>query len=224
MTPASYEFTRGGWASEAFETIASLGVIAIAVCGLAGMYAPILAAAGTIVFGVALTANGARLLHIYNRTSARDEWAWSGPLRFSVLAAGAIGAALAIFALFGSDPAFLTPIASVLFGAGLVLRSNVVWELSFREFVRSAGGASRMEQAQAVGNDAAVFALSGFVSGALGAIAAAGGPNDLTLNLVSLLIASSTLVLWSRVAMAVTARLLQPMSFVRQRAAAGRRL
>ncbi len=205
---ASYDYARGGLASEIFEAIASLAAIAIAACGLAGIYAPILAAAATIVFGVALAANGVRVLHRYKRIGAHNGMVWTGPLRFSVLVAGLMGAALAVFALFGADPAFLTPVASILFGAGLVLKSNATWELSVLELVGADKDAILLRRLGAAGNDAAVFALSGFVAGAVGAIAAAGGPNDLALNLVAIVIAASTLVLWSRVAMTVAVRVL----------------
>ncbi|MEK4035935.1 hypothetical protein WOC76_20110 [Methylocystis sp. IM3] len=215
--PASYDYGQGGWASEIFEVLASLAAIALAVCGLTGILAPILAAAATIVLGVALAADGVGLLRRYKWTGGRDEGAWSAPLRFAVLVAGLMGAALAVFALFGADPAFLMPVASALFGAGLILRSNVVWELSLRELAHSTKRDSLSLRAEAAGNDAAVFALAGFVSGALASIAAAGGPNDLTLNLVAIVVAASTLVLWSRVAMAVAARLLQPTLFIRRR-------
>ncbi len=196
--------------SEIFEAIASLGAGVMAICGLVGIYAPIMAAAATIVFGAALAADGARILRDYHRTVASRVRISSGPLRFSVLAAGLVGASLAIFALFGADPAFLTPLASVVFGAGVVLKSNVAWELSVFRLVGATNGVGRGDLEN--GNDAAALALSGFISGALGAISMAGSRNDLTLNLIALVVAAFTMALWSRIAVAAIARLARPIS------------
>jgi hypothetical protein len=196
--------TRAGWTYEAFDVVASLSAIALAACGLAGVVAPIMAVAATIVFGVALAANGARLLRCYARRDA------SGPLRYSIVVAGMAGAALAVIALAGADPAVLTPVASMVFGAGLVLKSNVLWELQSVHEI----GAGQSEGA-ATGGSPAFLSLAGFTSGALGAIAAAGGPNDLTLNLAALIVAASALVLSSASATAVTARIVRPFSLTR---------
>lgn len=196
--------------SEIFEIVASLGAAVMAICGLVGIYAPIMAAAATIVFGVALAANGARIIRHYDRIDVERREISSGLLRFSVLVAGLIGAALAVFALFGVNPAFLTPLAGVVFGAGVVLKSNVAWELSLLRLAGQNDSARRGDFSE-IGNDAAGLALSGFASGALGAIAMAGGPNDLTLNLVALVVAASSLALWRRMAVSLMALLARPI-------------
>lgn len=217
--PASRDSAPDEWASELSQAIASLGAVAIALCGLTGIYAPIMAAVATIVLGVALAWNGNRLLRSYKQARSYGDGVWNGPLRFSALVAGLTGAALGVFALFGADPACLTPVASVIFGAGLVLRSNMARQL------RLLGTASATDEAQSNRNildettetDAAVLALAGFTSGALGAIAAAGDANDLALNLIAILVLASTLVLWSKVTMAVTTRIILPISLISNR-------
>lgn len=202
----------GDVVSEIFEAIASLGAAVMAICGIVGIYAPIMAAAAAIVFGVALAANGSRVLRRYDQIAAHR----SGPLRFSILIAGLMGAALAVFALFGADSAFLTPLASVVFGAGLVLKSNVAWELFLLGLVGATDSVDRGRGVcNEIGGDAVGLALSGFASGALGAIAMAGGPNDLTLNLIALMVAASTLALWSRSAVTVMGLLARPISLGR---------
>jgi len=227
MRPSVFNST-GGVASEIFETMASLAAAVLAMCGLGGIYAPIMAAVATIVFGAALAVNGARLLRDYDQFAADGVQTSSGSLRFSVLFAGLIGAALAIFALFGVDPAVLTPLASVVLGVGVILKSNVVWELSLLGFSDAAGDDAyrlrRRSAFNAIGNDAAGLALSGFVSGALGAIAVAGVPNDLTLNLIAILIAASTRALWSRIALGAMAALARPISLTAGHASITRKL
>ncbi|MEK4031827.1 hypothetical protein WOC76_01630 [Methylocystis sp. IM3] len=223
----SLDDAPGGVASEIFEAIASLGAAVLAICGLVGIYAPIMAAVATIVFGVALAANGARNLRDYDQIIADGVGASSGPLRFSVLVAGVMGAALAIFALFGADPAVLTPLASVIFGAGVVLKSNIAWELSSLRLVGATHGAERLRRRGAfnsIGNYAAGVALSGLASGALGAIAMAGGPNDLALNLIAIVVAAFTLALGSRIAVTVMALLARPISLMGNRASVARKL
>lgn len=214
MSPASISFPRVP-TSELFELGASLAVIAIAICGLAGIYAPILAAAATIVVGAALMANGTRLLESYHEASSPSDASYyeasSTPLPSSVFVTGFLGAALAVFALLGVFPALLTPVASVIFAAGLVLKSNVAWQLHMLRVInaiRSSRDVSRLGLAnEIIATDAAIFALSGLAAGALGAIAAAGDANDLALNLIALLVVASTLAFSSQTTLIVTARL-----------------
>ncbi len=208
----SRDYSQGGWASELFEVIASLGAVAIAACGLSGIYPAILAPVATVVLGVAFAGNGNRLLRSYEHI--RDRGGRNGVLRFSVVVAGLVGAALGVFALVDVDPAFLTPIASAVFGAGLVLKSNAVWELRLLEVSGATKVAWLRRDFTSIDADPAVFALSGFVSGALGAIAAAGNRNDLTLNLVAIVIAASTLAVMSRLAMVAMTRCASPIALV----------
>ncbi len=214
MSPASISFPRIP-TSELFEMGASLAVVAMAICGLAGIHAPIMAATATIVVGAALMANGSRLLESYHEASFRTDSSYyeasNTPLPASVFATGFLGAALAIFALLGIFPGLLTPVASVIFAAGLVLKSNVAWQLHMLRVVsaiKSSREVNRLALAnEIVATDAAIFALSGLVAGALGAIAAAGDVNDLALNLIALLVVASTLALSSQTTLIVTARL-----------------
>jgi hypothetical protein len=189
---------------------------AIAICGLTGIYAPIMAAVATIVLGVALAGDGNRLLRNYKQARSGGDSLRNGPLRFSVLVAGLVGGALGLFALLDADPAFLTPVASVVFGAGLVLRSNIAWQLRLLETDDDQPNRNLLNQTTET--DATVFGLSGFVSGALGAIAAAGNVNDLTLNLIAILVLASTLVIWSKVTMVVATKSILPISLILKRA------
>lgn len=210
----SRDYSQGGWASELFEVIASLGAVTIAACGLSGIYPTILAPVATIVLGAALVGDGNRLLRSYEHARSRG---WNSLLRFSVAVAGLIGGALGVFALFGIDPAFITPFGSAVFGAGLVLKSNAAWELRLLGVDVATEGAQARGELMSVDADQAIVALSGFVSGALGAIAASGARNDLTINLVAIIVAASTLVVMSRLAMMAIARCLSPLALATHR-------
>ncbi len=208
----------GGWASDLFEAIASLAVIAVAICGLAGIYAPILAAVATIVLGATFAAHGTRILRNYEQDSALSERS-TNPLRFSMVVAGLLGVLLGVVALFDVNAAYLTPIASILFGAGLVLKSSVAWELRLLHIdVVSGVQAKSAVVSILIENDSSIIALSGFVSGALGTSAAAGATNDLTLNLIALVVAASVLALGSKAAMRVALQFSAPLSLARNRA------
>ncbi|HEY8162196.1 MAG: hypothetical protein ACR650_16230 [Methylocystis sp.] len=230
MSPSSIYFPRIP-TSELFELGASLAVIAMAICGLAGIHAPILAAAATIVFGAALMMNGSRLLRSYRGMSYRSDSspsessyfeAWSNNLPTAVFVTGFLGATLAVFALFGLFPAFLTPVASVIFSAGLVLKSNVAWQLHLLGVLNAIKNGRRVDQtgfaSELIASDSAIYALSGLVAGALGAISAAGDANDLALNLIALLVLASTLTVSSQTTLIVTARLAHAISQSRSRA------
>lgn len=210
----------GGWASDLFEAIASLAVVAIAACGLVGIYAPILAAVATIVLGATFAAQGTSILRSYEQDRALHARSMR-PLRYSMVVAGLFGMVLGVIALFDVNPALLTPIASILFGAGLVLKSSVAWELRLlRIDVISGVLAKSAVVSLLIRNDAPIIALSGFVSGALGASAAAGAPNDLTLNLIALVVAASALALGSKAAMRLALRFSAPIPLPQNRTTA----
>lgn len=129
------------------DAISGVAVIVLAVCGLADIQAPIMAATATIVFGMALFIQTGAALSEYSQiipVSRVKPIPFNGLSRGSlavVLLVGAAGIILGVLALLDINSAVLTPIATIAFGAALVLRSTSDWAIftpaSVREIRRS---------------------------------------------------------------------------------------
>jgi hypothetical protein len=184
------------------DDIGGVATVLLAVFGLAGLYAPILAAIATILFGVALLVQGRALLAQY--TQASVEVAAKTPfidsaaaVRFAVILLGAGGAALGVLALLDVNSAVLTPIASIIFGAGLVLSSASAWHLNAIRRASATGEASARDMLanQLALDSFGVQTFAGLTAMILGVLATLGVTYDLTFNLVALLILGSALIL-----------------------------
>ncbi|MBG0795007.1 hypothetical protein IYY11_16760 [Methylocystis sp. H62] len=188
------------------DAIGGLATVIIAIVGLSGVNAPMMASIATIVFGVALLIQGGAMLSEYaqiifpagSRTTNVE--GFGGSSLSVVFLVGAAGIVLGILSLLGVEPATLTPIAAIAFGSALVLSSNAVWQLHVlgQESLRSrdqigAGGGEILASELAFGS-AGIQALSGLAVIVLGILAIAGAANDLTLNLVALLALGATVV------------------------------
>jgi hypothetical protein len=184
------------------DDIGGVATVLLAVFGLAGLYAPILAAIASILFGVALLVQGRALLAQY--TLASVEVAAKTPvidsaaaIRFAVILLGAGGAALGVLALLDVNSAVLTPIASIIFGAGLVFSSASAWHLNAIRRASATGEASARDMLanQLALDSFGVQTFAGLTAMILGILATLGVTYDLTFNLVALLILGSALIL-----------------------------
>ena len=116
--------------------------------------------------------------------------------RSAVILLGAGGIALGVLSLLDFNSAVLTPIASILFGSALVLSSVSVWHLNVVRRASKGEESSRDILANQMAFDSAgIQIFGGFAAVVLGILAASGTRNDLTFNLVALLILGSALVL-----------------------------
>lgn len=184
------------------DDIGGVATVLLAVFGLAGLYAPILAAIASILFGVALLVQGRALLAQYTvasvevaaNTAVIDS---AAAIRVAVILLGAGGAALGVLALLDVNSAVLTPIASILFGAGLVFSSVSAWHLNAirRAAAKGEASASDMLANQVALDSLGVQTFAGLTAIILAILATLGVTYDLTLNLVALLILGSALIL-----------------------------
>jgi hypothetical protein len=191
------------------DAIGGIATIVLAVCGLAGIHPPMMAAVATIVFGIALLIQGGTMLSecaaIYfpqNVTSAASTDQFGGTSLSALFLVGAAGIVLGVLALLGIESAVLTPVATIAFGTALVLSSNAVWHIYTlqRASMKAANPTSESIGREILASDmasgsAAIQALAGLAAIVLGVLAVAGNRFDLTLNLSALLILGATIVL-----------------------------
>jgi hypothetical protein len=205
-----------------FELVTGVAAIVLAICGLADIAPPILAATASIILGAAFVGDGIRLLTRYARLSppADGPRLWSEALGANIASAvfitGVLATILGVLALCGVNSAVLTPFASVALGTGLVLRSNALWQLHLRvesaSNLRGSKGVTPGGREDDLGDMTGVQALAGLAATILAALAVAGNQYDLTLNLVALLVLSSAFVLTASVTASVITTLARPLS------------
>jgi len=189
------------------DAIGGLATIVIAIVGLSGVNAPMLAAIATIVFGAALLIQGGTMLSEYARimfpagsTATQVEGFGGGSLSVVFLVAVA-GIVLGVLALLGIQPTALIPIATIAFGSALLLSSNTVWQLHAlgQESLRSKAGAIPSSgdtlACELAFGSAGVQGLAGLAVIVLGVLALVGVANGLTLNLVAFVALGATLLL-----------------------------
>jgi hypothetical protein len=202
--------------------IAGVATIALAICGLVGVYPPFLAEAATIVFGAALMIQGGTMRCETAQiappkgleTLPIDEFGGAGPS--IVFLTGAVGIVLGVLALLGLDSGVLTPIASVAFGVALVLSGNAAWRLCLLKHAlgdRQGGsplGPSQVLAMEMASSTAVIQAFVGLAAVVLGVLALSGNRNDLDLNLVALLALGGALILSGGVLSALVLSLIRP--------------
>jgi hypothetical protein len=173
------------------ESVAGAGAIILSVLGLVGMFSKLFAAIATLAIGGAfLLGAGAtavelsRLLSGDTRRWVRGEIASGATVEFFVGAAGII---LGILALLGRLPYALMPVATIIYGAGLLLSSGATAKLNSC-LVHGNGEHERAERIAgdvlygAAGADV-LIGLGGIVLGILGLA----GFVPLTLSLVAMI-------------------------------------
>ncbi|MGD9545467.1 MAG: hypothetical protein AB7F41_13250 [Methylocystis sp.] len=188
------------------DAIGGIATVIIAIVALSGVNAPLLASIATIVFGAALIVQAGAMLSEYAQIifpagsrTVNVEGFGGGSLAV-VFLAGAAGIVLGVLSLLGIEPSTLTPIAAIAFGSALVLSSNAVWQLHVlgQESLKSRGqmgdGNGEMLASEVAFGSAGIQALSGLAVIVLGILALVGVANDLTLNLVALLVLGATVV------------------------------
>ncbi|MBM3562117.1 MAG: hypothetical protein FJX16_02325 [Alphaproteobacteria bacterium] len=184
------------------DDIGGIVTVLLAIFGIAGLYAPILAAIATILFGVALLAQGRTLFAHYTQASVEviAKTPVSDPAAYAPIAVillSAAGAALGVLALLDVNSAVLTPIASIIFGAALVLSSVSAWRLNAISRASAKGQASLrdMLEYQMAFDSLGVQTFAGLAAIIFGILGASGATYDLTFNLMALLILGSALIL-----------------------------
>jgi len=187
------------------DAIGGLATVVIAIVGLSGMNAAMMAAIATIVFGAALLIQGGTMLSEYARiifpagSTATNFEGFGGGSLSVVFLVGVAGIVLGVLSLLRLEPAVLTPIAAIAFGSALVLSSNAVWQLHVlgQEALRARradlAGGEILASEMAFGS-AGVQALSGLAVIVLGVLALVGAANALTLNLVALVALGATII------------------------------
>jgi hypothetical protein len=118
------------------EAICGAATVVLAIIGLTGSWPGYMASVATIVFGVALLAQGGAIAARYSRLireATPSEWdartEIGGGMGAEFLAGGA-GVVLGILALLGMGTATLIPIALIVFGGALLLGSSTTADLS----------------------------------------------------------------------------------------------
>lgn len=182
--------------------VGGVATVILAILGLINFYAPIMAVIATILFGVTLLIQGNGMMSGYARFSV--PLGANSPIkgfnvssRSALVLFGAGGIALGVLSLLDFNAALLTPIASIVFGSALVLSSVSVWRLNA---VRRASAKGEESSGDILANQmlfdsAGIQIFGGFAAVVLGVLAVSGARNDLTFNLVALLILGSALVL-----------------------------
>lgn len=184
------------------DDVGGVATVILAILGLIGFYAPIMAVIATILFGVTLLIQGNGMMSGYARFSVPlganspiNGFNVSG--RSALILLGAGGVALGVLSLLDFNSAVLTPIASILFGSALVLSSVSAWHLHVvsRASARDEEPSRDILANQMVFDSAGIQIFGGFATVVLGVLAVSGARYDLTFNLVALLILGSALVL-----------------------------
>lgn len=187
---------RGGL----IDDVGGVATVILAILGLIGFYAPIMVVIATIVFGVALLIRGNGMMSDHAGFSVlfgANSPMFNVSSRSALVLFGAGGIALGVLSLLDFDSAVLTPIASIMFGGALILSSVSAWHLHVvnRACARSEESSRDVLANQVVFDSAGIQIFGGFASVLLGVLAVSGARNDLTFNLVALLILGSALVL-----------------------------
>lgn len=191
------------------DAIGGVATVVLAICGLVNLSPTILTAVATIVFGVALLIQGGAMVSEYAQVSFPVDMdgaaidSFGGNSLVAVFLVGAAGIVLGVLALLGVQAGVLMPIAAIAFGTALLLSSNAVWRLYvLRRGSRVQGLATSASQgggeiiaSEMASGSAGLQAVAGLAAIVLGIIALAGSTNDLTINLVALLILGATLIL-----------------------------
>ena len=162
------------------DDVGGVATVILAILGLIGFYAPIMAVIATIVFGVALLIQGNGMMSDHARFSVL--FGANSPIRFNVSSRSALvlfgagGIALGVLSLLDFNAAVLTPIASILFGSALVLSSVSAWHLNVvsRASARGEEFLRDILANQMVFDSAGIQIFGGFAAVVLGVLAVSG--------------------------------------------------
>ncbi len=188
------------------DAVGGIVTIVLAIIALSGVYATMLVAIATIVFGAALLIQGGTMLSEYTRmifpagaAAATEEFGGGGGLS-AVFLVGAAGIVLGVLALLGIYPSALCAIAVIAFGGALVLSSNSVWHLyRMKQASHRIGGARTVSGGEILASEmasgsAALQCLAGLAAIVLGILAVT-GKEPAILTLIGLLVLGATVLL-----------------------------
>lgn len=186
------EFISGG---AGIEALGGIGVVVLAILGLAGVMPMYMTAIATIVAGAALLFGegmmASRFGYLRSHTANDAKFAeLSGGMSAEFLA-GAAGVVLGILALIGMVPNILLPVAVIAFGGGLLLGTGSTSRLN--NFPTMAEGQTQADYwaREATSGAAGAQLLIGLASMTLGILALVGF-SWMTLTLVALLCVGSS--------------------------------
>jgi hypothetical protein len=159
----------------------------------------------TIVFGAALLVQGGTMLSEYARiifpvgAGASAIESFGGGSLAVVFVVGAAGIVLGVLALIGINPAILSAIAIIAFGAAMVLSSNSVMHLQLLKTTLARTGSARFGgeilAGEMASGSAGTQALAGLAAIVLGVLGVIGGGSATVLSLVAILALGATIVL-----------------------------
>lgn len=180
------------------DAIGGIAAAVIAIVGLTGYHAEMMAAIATIVFGAALLIEGGTLLTEYASvmpSAGTTDFSDSG---VSLMFLGGVaGMVLGILALLGIATATFTSISVIVFGAALVLASSSVRHLFMLQSAARrtmARSGSEMIAGEMASGSSGVHLLAGMAAIVLGVLAVCGTRTPV-LTLSALLIVGVTLIL-----------------------------
>lgn len=188
----SLEFISGG---TSIEALGGIGVVVLAILGLAGVLPMYMTAIATIVAGAALLFGGgvmaSRSGYLHSHAANEAKYAeLSGGMSAEFLA-GAAGVVLGILALIGMVPNILLPVAVIAFGGGLWLGTGATSRLNHFPTITEGQTQADFWAREATSGAAGAQLLIGLACIALGILALVGF-NWMTLTLVALLCVGSS--------------------------------
>jgi hypothetical protein len=211
------------------DAAGGIATIVLAIIALSGVYQGGLLSIATIVFGGALLIQGGTLLSEYTHlvfpseaALPAEEFSGAGGLS-TVFLVGAAGIVLGILALIGINEGVLTSVAVIAFGVGLLLSSNVVWNLHRMKHAMMQGSGmgvvsgSEILATEMASGSAVVQALGGLAAIVLGILAVT-GLYSAVLSLVALLVLGATVLLTGSTLSGIMLGFMEPSAA--QRAAA----
>lgn len=181
-------------AGSGLETLAGMGVIALSIIGLAGVFPFVCAAVSAIVVGGGFLLEGLAIAGAYaeevrhTQTDTHEASIIGGGMSVQVLG-GAAGITLGILALAGVVPWTLLAISAIVFGGTLLFGGTARAELNDAQMAR--GGSDRHAQhmaAQALNASSGALSLAGIAAATLGILGLISVGSTATLVLVGLLI------------------------------------
>jgi hypothetical protein len=184
------------------DAIGGVATAVLAICGLADINPPVMIAAATIIFGVALLLEGSACVAEFAQIARSDRDAIEmepGGNVAAVLLIGAAGIVLGVLALVGFNAGLLVPSAVIAFGVAMVLGSSLVPQLHAMRHAAHPGlaesrfAAREVLVSQIASGSSVAQSLAGLAAIVLGILALA-GLNQPTLILVALLQLGVTLV------------------------------
>jgi hypothetical protein len=191
----SIKVVAGGSVTEA---ICGAGAVVLAIIGLAGTLPGYLASIATIVFGVALLAQGGAIAARYSRLlreTTPHEWdaraELGGGMGAEFLAGGA-GVVMGILGVLGIGTPTLIPIAVIVFGGALLLGSGSTADLSTLTMSGPHGRVAQISRQAAVAASGAQV-LVGVAAIVLGIIALV-GVDPVPVTLVALLVLGASVL------------------------------